>query len=145
MIFPEPKNTLIGWIGGAGAIAMEKLTEEDIADQCMKLIRKFLKNPSLPDPSQFYSSSWNSNKFTRGSYSFTSKQTDHIDEWETVLSQPILSKQNLIVFAGEHCHQKFFSTVHGAFESGIEQAKNVLKFDAERKINFKDLCCVSKL
>lgn len=135
-MFPEPKNTLIGWIGGAGGIAMEKLDAEDIVNQCMKLIRQFMKNPNIPDPSNFFISKWKSNELARGSYSFTSKKTDHIHDWEKVLSKPLISahtrgRKNMIVFAGEHCHQKYFSTVHGAFESGIEQAEKVLKFHDE--------------
>ena len=44
---------LLGWIGGRGAIDMEKLTNEQIADECMTLIRKFTTNPSIPSPSKF--------------------------------------------------------------------------------------------
>lgn len=31
-----------------------------------------------------------------------------------------------IIFAGEACHQQYFSTAHGAFLSGIEQAEKIL-------------------
>lgn len=34
----------------------------------------------------------------------------------------------LILFAGEACHQQYFSTAHGAFLSGIEQAEKILNF-----------------
>lgn len=34
----------------------------------------------------------------------------------------------VILFAGEACHQQYFSTAHGAFLSGIEQAEKVLNF-----------------
>lgn len=34
----------------------------------------------------------------------------------------------VILFAGEACHQQYFSTAHGAFLSGIEQAQNILDF-----------------
>lgn len=129
---------------------MEQFNDEEISANCMKLIRQFLNRPNLPNPSQFYNSMWNSNDFSRGSYSFTSKETDHIFEWERVLSEPIVAplaqnSQNVIVFAGEHCHQKFFSTVHGAFESGLEQAKIVLKLNKELKKQFTVISHLSKL
>lgn len=34
----------------------------------------------------------------------------------------------VILFAGEACHQQYFSTAHGAFLSGIEQAQKILNF-----------------
>lgn len=34
----------------------------------------------------------------------------------------------VILFAGEACHQQYFSTAHGAFLSGIEQAEKILDF-----------------
>lgn len=33
-----------------------------------------------------------------------------------------------ILFAGEACHYSYFSTVHGAFLSGLEQARKLLPF-----------------
>lgn len=53
VVFPEPQNVLLGWIGGRGAIDMERLSNEQIADECMTLIRKFTTNPSIPSPSKF--------------------------------------------------------------------------------------------
>lgn len=34
-----------------------------------------------------------------------------------------------LLFAGEACHDKYFSTAHGAFLSGVEQATKVINFD----------------
>lgn len=34
----------------------------------------------------------------------------------------------VLLFAGEACHDKYFSTAHGAFLSGVEQASKILKF-----------------
>lgn len=138
----------MGWIGGQGAIEMEKLSDHEIADECMKLIRTFLRDSSLPNPSKFRCSRWNSNLYVRGAYSYTSKKTDHIQNWEQVLSRPIVyeplsgSDRNIIVLAGEHCHEQYFSTVHGAFLSGIEQARKILSLRKELK---KTCSCLSKL
>lgn len=114
---------------------MEKLSDEEISKECMNLLRNFLNNPKIPDPSLFYCSRWNSNELIRGAYSFTSAKTDHIQGWEKVLSQLIISdnqgSKNVIALAGEHCHEKYFSTVHGAFESGIDQARKVINLRRE--------------
>lgn len=126
---------------------MEKLTDTKIEAECMKLIRDRLKNKNLPQPSKFYCSRWNSNEFIKGAYSFTSRKTDHLNGWETILSQPILDKTetNVVMLAGEHCHQQFFSTVHGAFISGIEQAEKILKIRSDATKTFQTVSCVSKL
>lgn len=34
----------------------------------------------------------------------------------------------LMVFAGEACHDKYYSTAHGAYLSGIEQTKQFLNY-----------------
>lgn len=105
---------------------MEKLSDQEISDECMKILRSFLKT-EISNPIKFFCSRWNSNPLVRGAYSFTAKFTDHIDHWETILSTPIKCKSSNILFAGEACHASYFSTVHGAFDSGMEQAENVLK------------------
>lgn len=120
---------------------MEKLTDEEIASECTNLIRKFMRNPAIPSPSQFFCSRWNSNDLILGAYSFTSRNCDHIHDWETILSRPITfqsNKQNNLLLAGEACHEQYFSTVHGGFLSGVEQAQKIVKFHS-------DNLCQSKL
>lgn len=43
-------------------------------------------------------------------------------------SQNILNQIPAIIFAGECCHDEYYSTAHGAFHSGLEQAEKLLKF-----------------
>lgn len=33
----------------------------------------------------------------------------------------------VVLFAGEACHEKYFSTAHGAFISGMEQTQKIIK------------------
>lgn len=136
--YPSPDNTLVGWIGGRGAVEMEKLDDQVISKDLMKIIRKFLNRQDIPDPSHFYCSRWHSDELVKGAYSFTSRQTDHIDDWEKILSQPLTFEssnddRNVLLFAGEAIHSQYFSTVHGAFMSGIEQAKKILNFYDQKK------------
>ncbi|KAG5680982.1 hypothetical protein PVAND_010456 [Polypedilum vanderplanki] len=131
--YPVPENTLIGWIGGKGAKLIEKITDEEIAEHCTDIIRKFLKDKNIPNPSHVFCSRWNTNKFIGGAYSYTSKNTDNIERWEKILSFPIIKEtsnghKNLLLFAGEAVHEQYFSTVHGAFLSGIQQAELILNF-----------------
>lgn len=137
--YPSPDNTLVAWIGGKGAVEMENFDDRVICSELMKIIRKFLNRQDIPDPTHFYCSRWHSDELVGGAYSFTSCQTDHIDDWEKILSQPITFEssnddRNVLLFAGEAIHPQYFSTVHGAFMSGIEQAKKILNFYEQKKM-----------
>lgn len=39
-----------------------------------------------------------------------------------------IKEKPLLLFAGEACHNQYFSTVHGAYLSGVEQAKKIVCF-----------------
>lgn len=39
----------------------------------------------------------------------------------------------IVLFAGEACHDKFFSTAHGAFLSGVEQSQKILEWNKHNK------------
>jgi monoamine oxidase len=65
-------------------------------------------------------SSWRGDEFTRGSYSYA--KPGHADD-RAVLAAPVDGR---IFFAGEASSLNFFSTVHGAYETGIRAAKEVL-------------------
>lgn len=39
-----------------------------------------------------------------------------------------MAKSPVMLFAGEACHSQYFSTAHGAFLSGMEQADKILHF-----------------
>lgn len=119
---------------------MEKLSDHEISAECMRLIRIFLNDQKIPNPSKFYCSRWNSNRLVGGAYSFTSKNTDGIENWEKILSKPATKDGDdvFLLLAGEHCHEQYFSTVHGAFHSGIEQAAKAKNF-LQSKVGKKTL------
>lgn len=50
---PGPSNTLLGWVGGQGAIDMETLTDDQIIADCIILLSKFTKN-IVPPPIKYY-------------------------------------------------------------------------------------------
>lgn len=88
-----------------------------------------------------YSTRWNSDPFIQGAYSYISIDCDSNE----VISDCLLSRaltygefysgnedsfdENppVVLFAGEACHEKYFSTAHGAFISGMEQAQKIIK------------------
>jgi monoamine oxidase len=65
-------------------------------------------------------SSWRGDEFARGSYSYATP--GHADD-RAVLAAPV---DHRIFFAGEACSLNFFSTVHGAYETGTAAAEAAL-------------------
>ena len=117
-------NTLVGWIHGEAAEHLETLTDRDVMDQCVLLIRQFLGDPSIPAPTEILRSAWKSNELTRGSYSFLAPSSAPSDIAR--LAKPVsVGGVPVLLLAGEATHPCFFSTTHGARESGIREAKRL--------------------
>lgn len=53
VVSPGAPNTLLGWVGGKGAIEMELLTDHEIIEDCMKLLSKFMKI-DIPFPIRYF-------------------------------------------------------------------------------------------
>lgn len=49
----SPDNVLLGWIGGPGALEMERLTDEEIVRECVQVLGQFLRQ-MVPLPQQYY-------------------------------------------------------------------------------------------
>ena len=95
----------------------------------IKTLRKFLsrKFPNIPDPVSALISRWQSNPLTVGSYSFQTPESEVASVSPKTLEEPVGG----LLFAGEATHQHFFSTVHGAIESGYREADRILKKDQQ--------------
>lgn len=110
--------------GGRGAEVMEKLSDEEIALTCRDIFRKFLNDPSIPAPDLVLRSSWISDPLYCGAYSYLSidsRETDIED-----LGRPLPSIHcPKLQFAGEATHPQYFSTVHGAFLSGVRESRRI--------------------
>ena len=62
-----------------------------------------------------------SNEHTLGAYAYTAVETEmqHFD----VLAEAIKDR---LFFAGEHTEADYFSTVHGAYLSGLREAQKII-------------------
>ncbi|CAF5145395.1 unnamed protein product, partial [Rotaria sp. Silwood1] len=70
-------------------------------------------------------SEWYKNRFICGAYSYHSVRSSREDH--ELLQKPYIpGKLPRILFAGEAIHTRFFFTIHGAFESGIHEAQQIL-------------------
>jgi monoamine oxidase len=76
---------------------------------------------SIPNPTQLRRSKWQSNENSFGSYSYTAIETSmqHFED----LAEEVNDK---LFFAGEHTEVDYFSTVHGAYLSGLREAAKII-------------------
>lgn len=83
-----------------------------------------------------FSTSWHKQKFSRGSYTAMAvgaSQEDIENIAQPLYSTPHQSKP-AVLFAGEHTHTNFYSTVHGAYLSGRTAAQILLTPDSPQEI-----------
>uniref|UniRef100_A0A182LTM5 Amine oxidase n=1 Tax=Anopheles culicifacies TaxID=139723 RepID=A0A182LTM5_9DIPT len=121
-------NVLCGWISGKNARRMERASDEDVRRACMFLLRKFMKGCTIPEPVRFQRTSWYSNPNFRGSYTFRSMTTDLLNTSASHLAIPLTNTCGMPVvqFAGEATHDHYYSTVHGAVETGWREANRLI-------------------
>ncbi|XP_076460595.1 spermine oxidase-like [Babylonia areolata] len=117
---------VVAWLGGECATVMESLPEAEVKDVLHELLTRFLANPDLPAPRRLIRTGWYSNPYTRGAYSFLA--TGVPLELHEVLSLPLPSPQSpALQLAGEACSKRYYSTAHGALESGQDAARAILR------------------
>ncbi|KAK7571059.1 hypothetical protein V9T40_014663 [Parthenolecanium corni] len=130
------ETLLLGWVSGKEAMYMETLPDDVIADTCTKVLRKFLNDPYVPKPKFIFCTRWHSDRDIRGSYTAIAVGSSQVDI--ECVAQPLYSKRNanepVLLFAGEHTHNNFYSTVHGAYLSGRMAAQQILEADRESEI-----------
>jgi monoamine oxidase len=95
-----------------GIAAMAAFAADELAGLFGNEIRRQL--------SPLAASAWRSDPFARGSYSYA--RPGHADD-RARLAEPV---DDRLFFAGEACSPHFFSTAHGAYETGIAAAEATL-------------------
>ncbi|VEN34333.1 unnamed protein product [Callosobruchus maculatus] len=135
--FSKVTDTIIlGWISGKEAEYMETLSNDVIIDTCTMILRKFLNDPFIPKPKNCVCTSWHSQPFTRGSYTAIAVGASQLDI--EYLAQPIYKDEKeskpVLLFAGEHTHSNFYSTVHGAYLSGRTSAQIIMSAEEPKEI-----------
>lgn len=104
---------------GKNAIEMEKMSDEQITQKIFGILKGIFKEAQRPKV--ILTSRWHQDPHSLGAYSFPSNDSSWQDyDW---LALPLSNK---IYFAGEYTHSKHFGTIHGAYESGIREAKRLM-------------------
>jgi len=123
-------NTICGFVAGKKMKQFEEVSDDQLIDNCMWLLEKFL-GKSLPRPINMQRSHWLTNKNFLGSYSFPTMDTQannvvpgkHLAE--TLYSN---DKKPVLLFAGEATDENYSGYVHGAVASGWRAAAEILDY-----------------
>ena len=120
-------DKLMIWVVGEAALVADKLEESEIARVVFKLMQQFSGNPNITQISRVIRHTWLTDPFSLGTWSYPSIYSTAKDYRE--LSRPLPSEEvPRLLLAGEHTHEKYWSYMHGAMLSGIEQAEKILDF-----------------
>lgn len=119
-------NILLVWLTGDEAEYVETLSDKEISEELTNLLKRMLKNDKVPLPSNLIRTNWYSNEYVLGSYSYIGVD-GNANQDITSLAEPVyINNQPKILFAGEATHERFYTTVHGAYLSGQREAARLL-------------------
>ena len=125
--YPDQSDpfTLVAWLSGAQARQAEELGEDEVLEEMSDLVARLLVPafPQFQPPRRCLVTSWSSSPLTRGSYSYLSPATP--PGTPDLLARPVSQR---LLWAGEASHPHYFSTVHGAMESGWREADRIRDF-----------------
>ncbi|XP_061727426.1 peroxisomal N(1)-acetyl-spermine/spermidine oxidase-like [Cydia pomonella] len=124
-------NTLTLWISGNIAKEVEMLPEDTVKAKCVELLQRFMGdtlNITVPQPTAILRTTWYSNPYTRGSYTFDNILTPQYPDARDWLARPIVDSSGAprVLFAGEATSRRHFGTVHGASETGYREAMRLV-------------------
>lgn len=105
------------FVGAAVADSIEQQREREIVGRAMSALREMF-GESIPEPEDYKITRWRQDPFALGSYSFLAygSSPDSFD----ALAAPV---EGRLFFAGEATSRDFNATVHGAYLSGIREAR----------------------
>lgn len=125
-------NMLCAWISGKYALAMECLSDEEVAAGVTKLLQRFT-NEIIPLPKKLMRSQWASDPRFLGSCSFMALDStiEHQQDLAVPVPSSAESMPSILLFAGEATCIGNFGTVFGGSISGIREAERIIQYTEE--------------
>ncbi len=111
---------LVGWVAGRQARALEAEPDGVVVSAALASLERVFPG-RVPEPEQEWITRWDRDPFAAGSYSHLppgARGEDH-----DRLAMPVDAR---LVLAGEHTCRAHPATVHGAYESGVRAAGQLL-------------------
>lgn len=113
---------LVAVCGGAFADRLEHKADSEIVSLAMSALRQLYPTEAPKEPLAYSVTRWRKDPFARGAASYPKVGTK-VDDFENVGKRV----GSTLFFAGEATSQDFCATVHGAYTSGIAQARNIIE------------------
>jgi monoamine oxidase len=114
-------NILVAWQFGQLGVQREAMTDAALVALVMTEVRRCFKGIAVPDPIQTAITRWSQDPFSGGSYSFPCVGSPRSD-----IRALAASVNRSLYFAGEATHADYPGTVHGAYLSGLREAKSII-------------------
>ncbi|KAJ8980364.1 hypothetical protein NQ317_019005 [Molorchus minor] len=127
-------RVLVLFFSGSMVPDIERTDDQVLINGLMYMFRKFLgKHYNIVQPDQMIKSAWYSNPHFHGTYSYDSIDGNSKEyKFPDRLAAPLTRDGIPVVqFAGEATHPHYFSTVHGAIETGYREADRLIKLYAK--------------
>ncbi|CAF1378465.1 unnamed protein product [Rotaria magnacalcarata] len=126
-VHPRLPNVLVTRISGEAAKYIETIPDDLLAMAFQELLYHFYPDNQTPKPEQLIRSRWFNEPFIRGSHTFIKIGSSMHDIKQLAVPWPNKPAKPLILFAGEGTHERFYGTVHGAYMTGIREAKRIIE------------------
>ena len=110
----------MAFVGGDFGRALELESDEAIAEHTVEILSRIM-GERVPDPVDGIASRWASDPFAGGSYSFIPVGASPADF--DALAAPVGDR---LFFAGEATIKEYYATVHGAYLSGVREARRII-------------------
>lgn len=130
--FPEEHYpaTLSVWFAETDQVTSETHLDTEVYTKLTKFIKKVFANQgwSITDPIKTRRTKWQQATNFRGSYSYRGQNATQLGITNADLRDPLTNQNGKItvLFAGEATHDKHYSTLHGAVESGYTAANMII-------------------
>lgn len=112
---------LLGFNAATRARQIEGWDDARVVDDALRTLRR-LFGASVPAPEAFQLTRWASDPFARGAYSF--HPVGVLPRVRDQLAEPLDGK---LFIAGEASDREGFGTAHGAYQSGLRAARQVVE------------------
>lgn len=109
---------LCSLLTGSSAIAMESLSDAEVAERALEALRAVFGRERVPRVVASCCARWGEDEFARGSYSYVAVggSGDSYDLMARPLGRSLL-------FCGEHTSKEHLDTVGGAMRSGVREVR----------------------
>jgi len=129
---------LVALVSGQNAESMESKPDSEIVARVLEILRLIYGNEIVQNPIDTFVTRWRRDEFSRGSYSFIGCEASEEDY--DLIAAPVAASsledhgsRISLFFAGEATNRYFPATIHGAFMSGVREARHISSLFSDEK------------